>query len=50
MMPFTPARVNNPEIAGHIARADDLARVRLASPLEEAAAAAWTGELGRAEK
>ena len=50
MMPFSHGKVINPEIAGHIARADDLAGVRLASPLEEAAAAEWTRELGRAQK
>jgi pimeloyl-ACP methyl ester carboxylesterase len=49
MMPFSHAKVINPEIAGHIARADDLAGVSLASPLETTAAE-WTRELGRAQK
>jgi hypothetical protein len=49
MMPFTHAKVINPEIAGHIARADDLAGVSLASPLETTAPE-WTRELGRAQK
>jgi len=49
MMPFTHAKAINPEIAGHIARADDLAGAQLGSPLEEAAAAEWSGELGRGD-
>jgi len=49
MMPFSHAKAINPEIAGHIARADDLAGAQLGSPLEEAAAAEWSGELGRGD-
>jgi pimeloyl-ACP methyl ester carboxylesterase len=49
MMPFTHAKLINPEIAGHMARADDLAGVSLASSLE-ATTPEWTRELGRAQK
>ncbi len=49
MMPFTHAKLINPEIASHIARADDLAGVSLASPLE-ATAPERTRELGQAQK